>query len=175
MSNSRLFGILYYLIENGGATAPELADQFEVSVRTIYRDVDALSAAGIPVYAEPGRKGGIRLLNGFVLDRTLLSASEKEDILTALQSRIAAGDMEAGLPATLTKLSALFRLDAPDWLEVDFSRWGDKPADNRTFNLIREAISRQRALRIRYAGSAREITERKIFPSNSPTNPAPGT
>ena len=51
------------------ATAPELAAQFEVSQRTIYRDIDALSSAGIPVYTEPGRNGGICLLHDFILDR----------------------------------------------------------------------------------------------------------
>lgn len=61
MSDSRLFKILYYLLDRQHATAPELAAKFEVSPRTIYRDVEALSSTGIPVYAEPGRNGGIYL------------------------------------------------------------------------------------------------------------------
>ena len=69
MRESRLFQIVYHLLDKGQATAPELAEKFEVSVRTIYRDIDALSGAGIPVYAESGRNGGIRLMNTFVLDR----------------------------------------------------------------------------------------------------------
>ena len=59
MQESRLFKIVYYLLDKGRATAPELAEYFEVSVRTIYRDIDALSGAGIPIYAETGRNGGI--------------------------------------------------------------------------------------------------------------------
>ncbi len=66
MSDSRLFRILYYLLDHGSATAPELAEKLEVSVRTVYRDVEALSSAGIPVYTEPGRNGGIFLLHGFI-------------------------------------------------------------------------------------------------------------
>ena len=54
MSDSRLFKILYYLLDKGRTTAPELAEKFEVSPRTIYRDIAALSGAGIPVYTEPG-------------------------------------------------------------------------------------------------------------------------
>ena len=61
MSDSRLFKVLYYLLDKGHATAPELAAEFEVSPRTIYRDVEALSGAGVPIYAEAGRNGGIYL------------------------------------------------------------------------------------------------------------------
>ena len=86
MQESRLFKILYYLLEKGRTTAPELAKRFEVSVRTIYRDMDALSEAGIPVYAESGRNGGICLLDSFVLDKTVLSDNEKQEILASLQS-----------------------------------------------------------------------------------------
>lgn len=59
MKESRLFKIVYYILENGRATAPELAKKFEVSVRTIYRDVDVISSAGIPIYVTTGRNGGI--------------------------------------------------------------------------------------------------------------------
>ena len=86
MQESRLFKILYHLLDKGQATAPELAERFEVSVRTIYRDIDALSGAGIPVYTEAGRNGGIHLLNDFVLDKAVLSEAEKQEILAALQS-----------------------------------------------------------------------------------------
>ncbi|MDE6699922.1 MAG: HTH domain-containing protein, partial [Acetatifactor sp.] len=86
MQESRLFKIVYYLLEKGRTTAPRLAEKFEVSVRTIYRDIDALSGAGIPVYTEPGRSGGIYLMDDFVLDRAVLSKSEKQEILAALQS-----------------------------------------------------------------------------------------
>ena len=80
MQESRLFKIIYYLLDKGNATAPELAAKFEVSVRTIYRDIDALSGAGIPVYAETGRNGGIYLMNDFVMDRAVLSEREKQEI-----------------------------------------------------------------------------------------------
>ncbi len=78
MQENRLFKIMYHLLDKGQATAPELTEEFEVSVRTIYRDIDALSSAGIPVYAEVGRNGGIHLMNDFVLDRAALS-EEKQD------------------------------------------------------------------------------------------------
>ena len=85
MVESRLFRILYLLLEKGSTMAPELARLFEVSVRTIYRDIERLSMAGIPLYSVSGKAGGIFLMKDFVLDRTLVSEDEKLELLSALQ------------------------------------------------------------------------------------------
>ena len=110
MQESRLFKIVYYLLDRGQATAPELAEKFEVSVRTIYRDIDALSGAGVPVYTEAGRNGGIHLMKDFILDRAVLSEEEKQEILTALQSINTAQDGSSS--QTLQKLSAIFQTES---------------------------------------------------------------
>ena len=162
MQESRLFKILYHLLDKGQATAPELAEKFEVSVRTIYRDIDALSGAGIPVYTETGRNGGIHLLNDFVLDKTILSETEKQEILAALQSIHITRNMDGS--RTLQKLSALFQLHSENWLEVDFSRWGNPGYDNETFELLKSAVIRHRNVKLRYAGSYEEIRERTVQP-----------
>lgn len=78
MQNNRLFRILYYILERGKVTATELAEKFEVSVRTIYRDVDSLSSVGIPIYTTQGKGGGIEIAEDFVLRKSLLTAEEKE-------------------------------------------------------------------------------------------------
>lgn len=65
VSESRLFKILYYLLDKETVMAPELAERFEISVRTIYRDIDMLSSAGIPVYTTTGHGGGIHLFDKF--------------------------------------------------------------------------------------------------------------
>ena len=106
MQGSRLLQIIYYLLEHGQATAVELSEKLEVSVRTIYRDINALSGAGIPVYAEQGRGGGIHLLDDFVLDKTVLSMQEKQEILAALQGISALWQQTDS--QVLQKLSALF-------------------------------------------------------------------
>lgn len=84
LQDSRLFRIVYYLLDKGKCTAPELAEKFEVSTRTIYRDLDVISAAGIPIYATQGKGGGISILPEYVIDNALLSDGEKEKIIMAL-------------------------------------------------------------------------------------------
>ena len=162
MQESRLFKIVYHLLDKGQATAPELAKKFEVSVRTIYRDIDALSEAGIPVYAEAGRNGGIHLMNDFVLDKTVLSQEEKRDILTAVQSIHMTQNIADS--QTLQKLSAMFQLPSENWLEVDFSRWGNKAFDNEKFALLKSAVIHSRNVRIQYANSGGTINERIVQP-----------
>ncbi len=162
MSDSRLFRILYYLLDKGRATAPELAAKFEVSPRTIYRDIEALSGAGIPVYTELGRNGGIRILHDFVLDRAILSEKERQEVLTAIQSISVTGypsDREM-----LTKLSALFHMDTENWLEIDFSRWGKSTYDNSKFEMLKTAIIGHREIRIVYESAGSGRSERTIQP-----------
>ncbi len=162
MQESRLFKIVYHLLDKGQATAPELAEKFEVSVRTIYRDIDALSGAGIPIYTEAGRNGGIRLMNDFVLDKVVLSEEEKQEILAALQSINFANNI--GNHQTLQKLSAIFNISSENWLEVDFSRWGNKGTDNEKFELLKSAVIHQKCVKITYANSYGVINERIVQP-----------
>lgn len=166
MHEGRSFKIIYHLLTKGQATAPELASRFEVSVRTIYRDIDALSGAGIPIYTEPGRNGGIHLLDGFVLDRAVLSETEKQEILLSLQSLSATRQIDSS--EILGKLSALFHTHPEDWLEVDFSRWGSDRegdgSDDQKFQTLRAAIIRRQAIRITYAGPYGTTSERTVHP-----------
>ena len=158
MKNGRLFEILYLLVEKRAVTAGELARRLEVSERTIYRDVDALSAAGIPVYAQKGKGGGIRLMDQFVLDRALLSQEQQDEILFALQAiRATAGGEEA-----LSRLSALFRREGSDWLEVDFADWGSGAVERENFSLVKRSILERRPLSFTYYSSAGEKSRREV-------------
>ena len=162
MSDSRLFKILYYLLDKGHATAPELAAEFEVSPRTIYRDVEALSGAGIPIYAETGRNGGIYLLQDFILDRAILFEKEKQEVLTAIQSILATGYIDG--KEILTKLSALFNVNTRNWLEVDFSRWGKCAFDNSKFEILKTAVIQCKEIKIVYVNSKSKRSTRTIQP-----------
>ena len=86
MKMDRLIGILSILLQQERTTAPELAEQFEVSRRTIQRDIEALCRAGIPVITAQGAGGGISIMEGYRVDRTVLTAPEMQAILAGLRS-----------------------------------------------------------------------------------------
>lgn len=162
MQESRLFRIVYYLLDKGKSTAPELAEKFEVSVRTIYRDIDIISSMVIPIYATQGKGGGITLLDNFVLDKTLLSTREKEQILMALQGMIATEQNNAD--ELLRKLGSLFQSKNTNWIEVDFSNWVKNNPGQDIFNLIKSAIFSRNVISFQYFGSNRESTQRRVEP-----------
>ena len=163
MKNSRIFEILYLLVEKRAVTARELAERLEVSERTIYRDVDALSAAGIPVFTQKGQGGGIRLMDQFVLDRALLSQAQQDEILFALQAILATGG--GAEEETLSRLTALFRREGTGWLEVDFTDWGSGAAERENFALVKEAILTRRPLSFTYYSSAGARSRRTAEPA----------
>src|SRR5262245_54765112 len=107
MRAERLISILMALQRGRALTAGELAQRLGVSIRTIFRDVDALSAMGVPVYSEPGRGGGIRLVEGYSSDLTGLSSGEAE-ALALIASPASVGVRELTMPArtALDKLAA---------------------------------------------------------------------
>lgn len=86
MKLERMIGILSILLQKEKVTAPYLAEKFEVSRRTINRDIEALCMAGIPLVTEPGQKGGISIMEGYKIDRMLLSTSDMQAILAGLRS-----------------------------------------------------------------------------------------
>lgn len=162
MQISRLFKIIYILLEKKSITAGELAEQFEVSVRTIYRDIDALCQAGIPIYASQGKGGGISLIDKFVLDKSLLSEKEQDKILLALQSLSAV--QYPGLDEVLLKLSSLFKKSNINWIEVDFSNWGSDKKQKEVFSLIKDAILEQLVITFSYFNVSGEKSHRKVEP-----------
>ncbi|MEV5383353.1 YafY family protein [Streptomyces sp. NPDC052721] len=165
MKSDRLLSILLLLQTRGRVPAPELADRLEVSVRTIYRDVEALSAAGVPVYAERGRHGGIELLPGFRTDVTGLTADESRALfILAAQGAHAALGLDAALGSALRKVMAA--LPAPHRpaaevtsrrILVDATRWKSGPRQAVDLDVLQDAVFSDRRLRLRYRhGGERE-------------------
>jgi predicted DNA-binding transcriptional regulator YafY len=156
----RLFEIVYLLMQKGNITAGQLSERLGVSERTIYRDLDLLSSAGIPVYASQGKGGGIRLLDSFVLNKSLLTNEEQKEILAALQSLRAVKDTDTG--GALEKLSTVFRQNMDSWVEIDFSNWG--PASKERFLLLKNAVLQKRVVAFDYYNSRGERISRQAEP-----------
>ena len=171
MRASRLLSILILLQLRQRLTAADLAAEFEVSERTIYRDIDALAAAGIPVYADRGAEGGYRLLDGYRVRLNGLSQPEAEALfMTGLPGPAAALGLEPAMLAAQTKLMAAlpaslrpnagrmqerFHLDAPSWFGE-----AEQPKHLRT---IASAVLRETPIEIRYQ-SWRAEKRRRIAP-----------
>lgn len=158
----RLFEIVYLLLNRKSMTAKELAAHFEVSQRTIYRDVETLAQAGIPIFALKGANGGIRLTDNFVFNRSYLNADEQQRLLSSLRG-MGAVQPEAARPV-LDKLSALFGQEGLDWIEVDFSLWGNKNLVNERFLAIKNAIFSQQVITFEYSGIKGSTSRRTVEP-----------
>ena len=171
MRASRLLQLLLLLQARGPMSAPQLAAELEVSVRTVYRDLEALAAAGVPVYSETGRNGGARLVEGWRTRLTGLTG-EEADTLPLLGMPAAAAELGLGSVLAATELKVLaalppelrsrarrvaqrFHLDAPGW----FHRDEEVPH----LAAVAEAVWDDRRVRIRYRRSD-AVVERTVDP-----------
>ena len=162
MQINRLFEIVYLLMDKKHMTASELAEHFEVSKRTILRDLDTLSAAGIPVYTSQGKGGGIFIQDRFVLNKAVISEAEQQQILFALQGMAATRHIETD--SVLGKLRGLFEMTSKEWIEVDFSRWGKKASDKDKFDALKNAVIHESAISFTYSNANGETADRKAYP-----------
>ena len=162
MQINRLFEIVYILLDKKTITAKELSKRFEVSVRTIYRDIDTLSIAGIPIYTNKGKGGGISLMDDFVLNKSVLSEKEQNEILMSLQSLNAMKFLD--VEPVLKRLSTIFNKESTNWIDVDFSKWGSDDSEKEKFNTIKTAIISTKIINFDYFSSYGEKTLRTVEP-----------
>ncbi|MCX5439781.1 YafY family transcriptional regulator [Streptomyces sp. NBC_00569] len=161
MKSDRLLSILLLLQTRGRVAAPELAERLEVSVRTIYRDIEALSASGVPVYAERGRHGGIALLPGYRTDVTGLTADESRALfILAAQGAHSALGLDSAFRSALRKVMAALPEPHRPAAEltsrrilVEASRWRGGPMPAVDLGVLQEAVLAERRLRLRYRHS----------------------
>jgi len=171
MRASRLLSILILLQMRGRISAEELAAEFEVSVRTIYRDMDQLSAAGVPVYAERGRNGGFALLDGYRTRLTGFTPAEAEALLLAGVGP-AAADLGVGAEAAAAQLKLLASLP-PDSgasaqrvaqrFHLDPVNWYSRVETTDILPALANAVWNERRIRVRYE-SWRDLVNRDLDP-----------
>lgn len=162
MQIDRLFKIIYYLLNNRKTTAQALSDTLEVSKRTILRDIDVLSYAGIPIYTQQGTGGGIFLDRDFVFNKAILTNEEQNNILIALQTVAATGPM--GTEQLRHKLSNLFSNSQSDFIEVDFSSWGAVQTNKITFQELLETITKSQTIVFTYTTNEAKENEYLVYP-----------
>lgn len=160
MKLDRLIGILSVLLQREQVTAPELAERFEVSRRTINRDVEALCAAGIPLVTRQGCGGGISIMEGYRVDRTLLTSGEMQAILAGLRSldSVSGTDRYGRL---MEKLSIGSRdiLTGDQSILIDLSSWSKEAVAPR-IELIQSAIHTRTVLEFTYRTQSGESVRR---------------
>lgn len=169
MRADRLVAALLILQGRNRVTAAELAEELEVSVPTARRDLEALSAAGIPVYAQAGRGGGWSLLGGARTDLSGLNATEAQALFLLLgPAASAAPDIRSALRKLVRALPGTFRTDAEaaaDAVVVDPTRWSgtDRPRPELV-DALQTAVIRRRKVRLTYTNRTQRRSERLLDP-----------
>lgn len=161
MQTEHLFELTYIILEKKQVTASQMAEHFGVSARTIYRWLDALNLAGVPVVATKGKGGGIQLSPEFTLDKAVLTENEKQEILSSV---LALQVLSGGTNSAVSKLKAITKANA-DWIKVDFAPWN--PEQNKikdTFSILKTAILNRKEISIEYYSAEGKTIKRKTDP-----------
>jgi predicted DNA-binding transcriptional regulator YafY len=166
MKLERMLSIITYLLIHEKVKAQELADKFEVSVRTIYRDVDAISQAGIPVTAYPGADGGIGIIDGFKIDKSVLTGDEILNIITGLKGLHSINE-DNKIKLLIEKLSHVANqseyMSTGREIMIDLSPWNHHDHLALRIQELKQAIRERRIIRFTYY-DYKKHTERRVEP-----------
>lgn len=167
MQTEHLFELTYIILERKIVTAAEMAKHFGVSTRTIYRWVDALNLAGVPVVTTKGKGGGIQLAEKYTLDKAILTEDEKQEILSsvqALQTLTGDSSFAGNSRGVISKLKAITSANA-DWIKVDFATWNPEQNEiKETFKNLKWAILNRRQVSFDYFSGSSENSLRHVDP-----------
>ena len=163
MKIDRLIGILSILLQKEKVTAPELAEMFEVSKRTINRDIDDLCRAGIPIVTSQGTGGGISIMDGYRMDRTILSSKDMQMIMAGLRSLDSvSGSNYYSLLMEKIKAGSTEFVSGSESILIDLSSW-NKDSISPKIELIQDAIELGKTVKFEYY-SPKGNSEREIEP-----------
>ncbi len=159
MKLERLIAIIFKLLNHEILSATELSEEFQVSTRTIYRDIEAIGAAGIPVVSHQGTNGGFGIIEGYKFDKSLLGSSDIAHLVSMLAS-LSSLFQDKDLQQTVERLRVLDAKRSSEALAIDL----DTRTEPRSMIALRQAIHNQKRLRFDYVNGKNEFTSREIEP-----------
>lgn len=163
MQIDRLIQIVFLLLRHENITAKQLAEELCVSTRTIYRDINILSVAGIPITSQKGFGGGLSLLQGFSLDKSYFTQEEQNNIVQALQILKSSNYPDAD--KSLNKVAGLFSHNLQsEWLEIDFSYWGSPEKERNNITALERAIINKYVITFTYFNAELTVTHQTVEP-----------
>lgn len=163
MQIDRLIQIVFLLLRHENITAKQLAEELCVSTRTIYRDINILSVAGIPITSQKGFGGGLSLLQGFSLDKSYFTQEEQNNIVQALQILKSSNYPDAD--KSLNKVAGLFSHNLQsEWLEIDFSYWGSPEKERNNITALERAIINKYVITFTYFNAKLTVTHQTVEP-----------
>ena len=170
MKIDRMMSIILILLNQERVTAKELSEKFEVSIRTIYRDIDAIDLAGVPIISYPGNAGGFSIMDNFKLNNQLLTLNNLCSLITTLQGiNYSLEDNE--IDSSIEKLRNLVPQDKVKHLELQMDQviinmpsWANTTRERALIKNIRKSIEQSYLITIEYRNRLNEITTREIEP-----------
>ena len=170
MKIDRLLSIIMVLIEQNKISASKLAEMFEVTPRTIYRDIETIQAAGVPIVTYTGTNGGIGILENYKIDKKFFTKEDMITIMTGLGS-ISSSVTNSGLNKVLTKLQSLIPEDHTQEIKlksgqvvIDLTTWSGNKKLQANLIKIKEALNQRKYLIFKYLDGNGKSTERKVEP-----------
>ncbi len=160
MKLERLISMIYMLLNNEILSASALAEKYKVSQRTIYRDIDAICAAGIPVVSYQGVNGGYGIIDSYKMDKSLLGSYDVGSLITILHSMSTVFEDDRALE-TIHKLRTIQQDDGAPSLTMDI---GGRRAYNDSLRILKTAITECRLVRFEYINAKSERKQRSVEP-----------
>ena len=162
MKIDRLMGLVVYLLKHGRTSAQKLAEEFEVSSRTIMRDLESLDQAGIPIQAFYGVDGGYQIMDSYVLEKQAVTRNEYDWLVTALKG-MASAYASKSLERALAKIEGLNER-GNNAVSVDLSVAAEDEEIKGLLKLLEDAIGKKRVVRFLYTNSHEERKEMQVEP-----------
>jgi predicted DNA-binding transcriptional regulator YafY len=163
MKTERLLSIVIYLLNNDTVSAAKLAERFEVSKRTILRDIEQISLAGIPIKSLPGVNGGYSIMEGYKIDGQLINTEDQSSIVTALKGFLTAYD-NSRYNGVLEKISSILPKQQNQHIFLDFGASGENDETQIKLKTFEKAISDKKAIQISYVNALGESSSRLVEP-----------